>query len=202
MAESKKSEIMCGRYYVDDETAREIERLVRQVDEKMKAKAGDIHPTERATVIQAEQRFLAASQMDWGFPGINGKGVIINARCESIKEKKMFSDSTMNRRCVIPARGFYEWNKKKEKVTFQAPDEKVIYLAGIWKHFDEQSRFVILTTAANESMIEVHDRMPLILNRVEDWVLDDKCVDFMLHKTPMELKKSYEYEQCDIFHLK
>lgn len=188
---------MCGRYYVDDETAQEIERLVRQVDEKLHAKRGDIHPTEMAMVMKAEQDALAADNMKWGFPGFTGKGVIFNAKCETVKEKKMFADSVLSRRCIIPAKGFYEWNKQKEKVTFKALDDQILYMAGVWKHYEESSRFVILTTNANESVISVHERMPLILdqNEVEDWILDSKSVDYMIHKVPKQLMSVREYEQ-------
>lgn len=188
---------MCGRYYVDDETAQEIERLVRQVDEKLRGKSGDIHPTDMAMVVKASQDALAANSMKWGFPGFTGKGVIFNAKCETIREKKMFADSVINRRCIIPAKGFYEWNKQKEKVTFKAFDDRILYMAGVWKHYEESSRFVILTTNANESVINVHDRMPLILeeNEVTDWILDSKSVDYMIHKVPAQLMAIREYEQ-------
>ena len=188
---------MCGRYYVDDETAQEIERLVRQVDEKLQAKRGDIHPTENAMVMKANQDVLSADYMKWGFPNFTGKGVIINAKSETVKEKRMFADYVDSKRCIIPARGFYEWNKQKEKVTFKAPDDKILYMAGIWKHYEEGSRFVILTTSANESVINVHDRMPLILdeNEVEDWIMDSKSVDYMIRKVPRRLTQLREYEQ-------
>ncbi|HKM34761.1 MAG TPA: SOS response-associated peptidase family protein [Lachnospiraceae bacterium] len=188
---------MCGRYYVDDETAQEIEKLVRQVDEKLHVKRGDIHPTEMAMVMKADRDALAADNMNWGFPGFGGKGVIFNAKCETVKEKKMFADSVCSRRCIIPAKGFYEWNRQKEKVTFKALDDQILYMAGVWKHHEESSRFVILTTGANESVISVHERMPLILdqNEVADWILDSKSVDYMIHKVPRQLMPVREYEQ-------
>ena len=68
---------MCGRYYVDDDTAREIEKLVRQVDEKMKRKsapckvevtAKDIHPTETAPILASSGSGLECRMKSWGFP--------------------------------------------------------------------------------------------------------------------------------------
>ena len=73
---------MCGRYYVDDETSREIEKIVRKLDQRLKDRAmvQDIHPSESAVVLTKECREVAARQMQWGFPGFQGKGLLINAR--------------------------------------------------------------------------------------------------------------------------
>ena len=111
---------MCGRFYVDDETAREIERLTREVDERIKreAKKGDIHPTETAVVLSGEQGRIVKNEMRWGFPGIKDAKVLINARAESALDKKLFRQNVLSRRLIIPAAGFYEWNQNKEKVTF------------------------------------------------------------------------------------
>ncbi len=188
---------MCGRYYVDDETAREIEKLVRQVDEKLHSGKKDIHPTEKALIIKAGQDAPVAEQMNWGFPNYIGKGVIFNAKCETVKEKRMFADSVGSRRLVIPARGFYEWDKHKDKVTFKDPDDKILYMVGIWKPYEEGGRFVILTTAANASVLKTHERMPLILdeNEVSYWIMDSNSVDDLIHKVPRTLLSIKEYEQ-------
>ena len=110
---------MCGRFYVDDETAREIERLTREVDERIKreAKKGDIHPTETAVVLSGEQGRIVKNEMCWGFPGIKDAKVLINARAESALDKKLFRQNVLSRRLIIPAAGFYEWNQNKWKST-------------------------------------------------------------------------------------
>lgn len=192
---------MCGRYYVDDETAREIEKIVRNLDKKMQIeRAGDIRPSEKALVLSQKEQHLIPEQMNWGFPGFQGKGLLINARAEGVLEKKTFRDSVLHRRCVIPAKGFYEWNQRKEKFSFER-NEPVLFMAGCFNQFQNQNRFVILTTEANASMSMVHDRMPLILEpkEVEDWVLDDYAVEFLLHKTPVLLNRKSDYEQMRLF---
>ena len=103
---------MCGRYYVDDETAREIERIIHIADEKVKRISGaelqlqakDIHPTDMAPILMPSGNRLCCSLQKWGFPGFEGKQVIFNARSESAMEKKMFQESVERRRIVIPAR--------------------------------------------------------------------------------------------------
>ena len=195
---------MCGRFYVDDETAREIERLTREVDERIKreAKKGDIHPTETAVVLSGEQGRIVKNEMRWGFPGIKDAKVLINARAESALDKKLFRQNVLSRRLIIPAAGFYEWNQNKEKVTFtseETKEEKIstIYMAGFYGCVEGENRFVILTTAANASMQEVHNRMPLILEReeIEAWLFQKERLENLLKKVPAPLNKKMEYEQ-------
>jgi putative SOS response-associated peptidase YedK len=114
----------------------------------------------------------------WGFPHFRGSGVIINARAETAHEKPMFRKNLALRRCLIPSTGFYEWageNKKsKQKYLFKLPDDPVLYMAGLFNDFDGVRRFVILTTQANQSVVDIHDRMPLVLLRAElnGWLRD------------------------------
>ena len=195
---------MCGRFYVDDETAKEIERLTREVDERIKreAKTGDIHPTEMAVVLSAEHGEIVRNEMRWGFPGIKEAKAIINARAESALEKKMFRQNVLSRRLIIPAAGFYEWNRNREKVTFTAGEAKekkssVLYMAGFYGCMEGENRFVILTTAANASMQEVHNSMPVILEReeIEAWLFQSERLEELLKKVPAPLVKKAEYEQ-------
>lgn len=198
---------MCGRYYVDDETAREIEKLIRQVNEKMRKaenihlQAGDIHPSEVAPVIAADHNDLCCRWQRWGFPGFNGKQLIFNARSESVLEKKMFKESVEHRRVVVPATWFYEWNKNKEKNIFYREKQPVLYMAGLYNRYQNEDRFVILTTAANESMKPVHDRMPLLLERdeIEQWLFENSLTESLLHKKPELLERRADFEQISLF---
>lgn len=220
---------MCGRYYVDDETAREIRRLVLELDQRFQGKldrksdqnmvqeaaqkrdAGSLHgpaagsaavfPSQKAVVIMGKERHLAAEQMVWGFPRFDGRGLLINARAETAVDRRTFRESVLHRRCVIPAKGFWEWNKSKEKFSFERQDSSVMFMAGCYNCFDGQDRFVILTTEANLSVKPVHDRMPLILEQseLEDWVTDDSAAEYFLHKTPALLEREAEYEQMSLF---
>ena len=102
---------MCGRYYIDDETAREIEKLVRHLDRKMAVSGKrDIYPSNAAPVITGHHDEFAEELFTWGFPGFGSKNLIINARAETAMEKRTFKESVRTRRCAVPAAGFYEWN--------------------------------------------------------------------------------------------
>ncbi|HIW84794.1 MAG TPA: SOS response-associated peptidase [Candidatus Dorea gallistercoris] len=193
---------MCGRYYVDDETAKEIVKIVRNLDWREKpGPVGDIRPSQRAGVIRGQEEHLTVSQMNWGFPRFDDKGILINARAESALQRRTFRDSVRHRRCVIPAKGFYEWDKKKEKFAYEDQDSPVLFMAGCYNRFRDQDCFVILTTQANPSVLPVHDRMPLVLEpeELESWVLDDRATEALLHKTPALLRSSTEYEQMRLF---
>lgn len=193
---------MCGRYYVDDETAREIEKLVRNLDRKLQIEhAGDVFPSQNATIIKGQGDHLVAEKMRWGFPGLEKGKLLINARAESALERRTFQDSVRYRRCVIPARGFYEWNKAKERFTFERKEAPVLFMAGCYNWYQDQACFVILTTEANPSVSPVHSRMPLVLEaeELEDWVLDDGATEHLLHKTPVMLEAHTEYAQMNLF---
>lgn len=207
---------MCGRYYVDDTTAREIEKVIQEVDRKIRGMCfkepsvipkKDIHPTELAPILSADGSGIICRQQRWGLPGYVPKGsdkkgqIIFNARCESVMEKPSFRDGILHRRIAIPAKWFYEWNRNKEKNTFWRSDSPVLFMAGCYNRYEDGDHFVILTTEANSSMKPVHDRMPLILERDEiaDWILDDGRTEDFLRKTSCLLERKCEYEQMSLF---
>ena len=201
---------MCGRYEVDGQTAREIEKLVWQEDVKKRQKslqasgriaAGDIHPGKVAPILSREDGSICCEWQRWGLPGFEGKRVIFNARCESVLEKPLFRDGILHRRIVIPAARFYEWNPQKEKNTFCRKDRSLLFMAGFSRRDEDGEHFVILTTVANASMEPVHDRMPLILERQEiaEWMMDDRKIEGFLQKTPCLLERKTDYEQLILF---
>jgi putative SOS response-associated peptidase YedK len=96
---------------------------------------------------------------------------LINARSESAASKPTFRDSFRRRRCLIAADGFYEWKKigkQKQPYLIRMPDNRPFAFAGLWDRWgDGADRFescTILTTAANERLRELHERMPVILD--------------------------------------
>src|SRR5207253_9142382 len=99
----------------------------------------------------------------------------INARAETLEEKPSFSESFQRRRCLIPADGFYEWKRTgraRQAFFFQMKDEKPFAFAGVWDEWTKDGISIkscaIVTTAANDLLEPVHDRMPVILPE-ESW---------------------------------
>lgn len=176
--------------------------MVREVDQRIRKTqfTGDIHPTESAPVIEKSENGLKLSMCKWGYPLSKRKSLVINARVESVMDKASFRNGILYHRVLIPASGFYEWNRLKEKNTFTRPDARVLYIAGFCDWFENERRFVILTTKANASMEKVHERMPLILEKEQtvDWFQNEK-MEKLLQYTPIMLKREAEYEQQSLF---
>ncbi|MCD8232026.1 MAG: SOS response-associated peptidase [Clostridiales bacterium] len=194
---------MCGVFYVDRDSVLEVRKFVKEVDQRIPTMdfSGDIHPTDPAPVITGSRNGLKLSCQRWGYPGYLKTGVIFNARAESVQEKMLFQNGIRYHRAVIPAKHFYEWNVLKEKNLFSRVDGKILYLAGFFDLMENEERFVILTTGANESMSVVHDRMPLVLEepQIEDWILDDNSTEELLCQIPGDLKRQADFEQMTLF---
>ncbi|MEQ8154360.1 MAG: SOS response-associated peptidase [Clostridiaceae bacterium] len=177
---------MCGRYTLSlDKEISELKHIFEQVKydaQYRKMKTGEIFPTNVVPVLIPETKEPGAHLFTWGFPSFHGKNVIINARSESVHEKRMFKSSLEKRRCVIPSTGFYEWDSEKKKFLFNLPDSSLLYMAGIYNQFEGENRFVILTTAANSSVSDVHERMPVVLpeDKIENWLFEYSAVDYIL----------------------
>lgn len=177
---------MCGRYtFFTDKEIKEVEDIIDKISndiQREKMKTGEVFPTNIVPVLVPENGIIVPHLMTWGFPNFRNKGVIINARSETAREKRIFQAALENRRCIVPSNGFYEWDEGKRKYLFNVAGSSMLYMAGIYTAFEGENRFVILTTNANESIADVHDRMPVVLpkDRLEDWVLDDSGVDALL----------------------
>jgi putative SOS response-associated peptidase YedK len=111
---------------------------------------------------------------------------LINARSETLSEKPSFKNAFKNRRCLILADGFYEWQKPAAKGAPKAPfrftlkDEKPFAFAGLWESWyspenEEIQSCTIITCEPNPLLAQIHNRMPVILDRNNCWEwLSDK----------------------------
>ena len=182
--------------------ADDIKKVVNDRDKRIRHDhfTGEICPTNVAPVIEKSEHGMKLDICKWGYPLSQGKNLVINVRAESVMDKLAFRNGIQYHRILIPASGFYEWNRLKEKNIFSRYDAPVLYMAGFCDWFENERRFVILTTAANESMRKVHDRMPLILEKeqLKDW-FDDRKMEQILHQEPVQLKQEAEYEQQSLF---
>ena len=160
---------MCGRYELFLDKSQTIRGIVHQYQQRFglaQIKTGEIFPTNQAPVLAAFHEQVEAVPCVWGFPKYNQKGVMINARSETVEEKKTFRESFFKRRCVVLSTGFYEWkqDETKQKYWFSLPaEDKALYMAGIWNSFGGTPSFVILTTDANDTVRPIHNRMPVIV---------------------------------------
>ena len=191
---------MCSRYYIDPDMMDEISKVVQNTNGRIRLTQGDIRPTDAAPVIGQSGHGLELDMCRWGYPMSKGKNLVINASAETVLDKPSFQNGILYHRLLIPASGFYEWNSLKEKSTFTRSDSSVLYMAGFCDWFENERRFVILTTTANDSMKKIHDRMPLILEReqISDW-FDNSKMPVLLYQTSTLLNRQTEYEQQSLF---
>ncbi len=164
---------MCGRFFIDpdDMTDEELIALLNREKEKTNSEQfltfGEVRPGDCAAVIAMNRRLQrAAFAMQWGYR-LNHR-LLINARSETSAEKPIFRESLRDRRCLIPASAYFEWDhsaKPLKKYAFNVPRRKIIYLAGLYR-FEPDARlpvFTILTRPAAENIARFHDRMPVII---------------------------------------
>lgn len=160
---------MCCRYYVQStETADEMQEIIEKLNRKqIPFKTGEIFPSDPAPVIANSRSMLPVPYvMRWGYTMPDGKR-IINARSESAAEKPLFRDGMLQRRCVIPACHYFEWEhagKRKTKYAIRSSASGLIWLAGIYRFEQTGPVFSVLTREPAESIAFIHDRMPLIFD--------------------------------------
>jgi len=167
----------------------------------------NIAPSQDILTIIKEDNYLAA-QFRWGlipFWSKDKSSGIINARAETVDKKPSFKNSFKKRRCLIPADGYYEWKKegsRKRPYRFLLKAEEVFTFAGLWDAWTSPEgetvySCTIITTAANELVASIHNRMPVILSKEAEklWLNDEtdqKTLKDMLKPYPAELMDSYE----------
>lgn len=193
---------MCCRYYYENQIRDMMDDLLAsqtiKLAEPLHAEPGqDIRPSDSSAVICREGDGLSAVNMRWGFDNPYAKGLIINARSETSRDKNLFSDSIMNRRCVIPASGFYEWDAYKARYRFFLPGGELVLLAGFYREERGVTRYTILTTAANESMKPVHDRMPVMIGKdeIRPWITDNERLSEFLERPQVRLIREQDSGQ-------
>lgn len=195
---------MCGRYRLIIEQSSEIAEIFEKGNTNFRGKGictGEVFPTNLALILIEEKQQISAVPGIWGFPNLNEKGVLINARAETAFEKRTFRDSLVNRRCIIPSTGFYEWDGSKRKYLFQLEDSNTLYMAGLYMYYGDELRYVILTTAANASIQDIHNRMPLIIPKkdIAAWIMDNRATNDLLHRVPPLLVKEATDGQMSLF---
>jgi putative SOS response-associated peptidase YedK len=166
---------MCGRYSLTKplEDLSAFFELYEQHRRPNLAPRWNIAPTQASAVIRtgAEGRREIAL-LRWGFAGPNN-APLINARSETAAAKPTFRDAFAARRCLVPADSFYEWQtvedqKAKQPWRIGMRDGSLFAFAGLWQRepaCDDAECFTILTTAANDYLAPLHERMPAILPR-------------------------------------
>ncbi|WP_407154911.1 SOS response-associated peptidase [Bradyrhizobium sp. STM 3557] len=148
----------------------------------------NVAPTERVPAFLAERdqplgARLARFGIDLAASAGKKRPPLLNARTDSLR-RGSFKTMLANRRCIIPAEGFYEWREedgKKQPYYFARKDRKPIMFAGIWDYSDVKGEtvpsFAILTDEPNDLVAPYHDRMPVVLDRPQEWLELNSALD-------------------------
>lgn len=168
---------MCGRIAVNI-PADELRKIFKLIEAPKVNPHYNISPTQSVGVVRSDNN--GDNHFDyliWGLvPGWSKDFSIgshmINARSETVAEKPSFRQAIKHRRCIVPASGFYEWDRngtKKQPYYIHMADRSIMGLAGLWDSWKSPEgsyleTFSILTTSANSLLEEIHDRMPVILS--------------------------------------
>ncbi len=176
---------MCGRIVIThptDEMARIFD--ARPDNDLPELPNYNLCPTDPVSVVlPAEDGPRRLVRMRWGFlphwyETPNGGPLLINARAETIAEKPAFRAAVRDRRCLIPASGFYEWTQGEagEKLPWfiHPQPDRMMAFAGIWQDWSRGEASLrtcaVVTTAAVDAMGTLHRRMPVEI-APEDWDL-------------------------------
>lgn len=175
---------MCGRYTL----ATFQDQLVEAFDlppAPVIESRYNIAPTQSAPVVRldGDSRRRQLDALRWGLiphwakdPSIGSR--MINARSESVETEPAFRSALRRQRCLVPSTGFYEWKRveggtasrpKKQPYYIKRRDERVFAFAGLWDRWRDSEgetveSFAILTTAPNDCLRSLHDRMPVIVD--------------------------------------
>ena len=166
---------MCGRYTLVKKADEVAKRFKVEVSDHYKPRF-NAAPSQLLPVITAN----APEGLSWFYWGLipswsKNKSIsqkLINARAETVEEKASFRTALQQRRCLIPADGFFEWKavSKKGKIPYRITllKEQLFAFAGLWEEYEDDEgdmvhTFTIITTKANSTLENIHERMPVIL---------------------------------------
>ena len=184
---------MCGRFYVPTGETEYFRQVLDDLKERgIGVKTGEVNPGDVAAVLANNRRLVpTAFGMKWGYRLANGK-LVFNTRSETASEKPLFQDGFAQRRCLIPAAHYFEWqqgDKGKTKFAIAPPDAEGLLLAGIYRLEQGQAVFSVLTRSPAEAVAEIHDRMPVILPQevAGDWLNPKYKAEEVLRSAVLDL---------------
>jgi putative SOS response-associated peptidase YedK len=197
---------MCGRYSFVVEDALIWERFGIRVRTAVYKAVYNCAPSQDLPVITSE-RGGSLEFLRWGLvpfwakdPSVGAR--MINARAETVMEKPSFRNAFRDRRCLVPADSFYEWERQGRKIPFRIlmKSRMPFVMAGIWDQWKKRDgtilrSFSILTTRANELIAPLHDRMPVILQpeAAHQWLSRGNETDLLRLLVPCQAEEMEMY---------
>jgi putative SOS response-associated peptidase YedK len=203
---------MCGRYTLAVQLDLIADRFASAAEFTKLAPRFNIAPGQLAPVVVNTDNQRQLRMMKWGLVPSWAKEEsigykMINARAETLGEKPSFKQALEQRRCIVPADGFYEWRKEpdgksKTPMRIELKDRSLFGFAGLWERWrkpdgDELLTYTIVTTTPNALLETVHNRMPVILTKEAERLWLGTDVKDMLSITA--LLKPFPADQMEMF---
>ena len=202
---------MCGRFTLFTDEQELIDEFAIE-NSFTYEQSFNIAPSQHVLAIINNGKENRAGQLHWGLipPWAKDKKIaykMINARGETLAEKPSFKRAFQSRRCIIPTSGFYEWKRTedgKKPYFIRLKNQDLFAFAGLWEKWkdpiSEEDIYTctIVTTSPNKMMANLHDRMPLLLDRKnqEDWLnpqmKDKDYLQQLVKPFPSEEMTAYE----------
>lgn len=164
---------MCGRFSIISDKSRLAKHFGLKTAPAYHA-SYNVAPSADIPVIRLHENARELINCRWGLVphwAKDRKFAPINAKAETLMEKPFFRTAYKNKRCLVPANGFYEWKRMqggKQPYYFRLADDEILAFAGLWDEWqqedDQVTSCAIITTEANALMAPVHGRMPVILD--------------------------------------
>lgn len=203
---------MCSRYFLDADGNVIAYTFKVPVSDRVRQRF-NIAPTQEAPVIRAANDGGAreVAMLRWGLVPFWAKDLkvgtsMINARSDGVETKPAFREALKQRRCIVPATGFFEWQGepgRKQPFAITLPQHPLLAFAGLWERWkapggEPVETFTIITTDANEQVAKIHDRMPVILpmESIDAWLKGPPAEAAKLLKPwegPLELRAVGKY---------
>ena len=152
-------------------------------------------PSMTTEIMLYDGKRIVLKQARWGYT--HPKGVVINARKETVFEKSMFKESV---RCIILASGYYEFDQTHLKVDVFLPHHQKMYFAGVCRQVNDTLEYVVITTTPNDYIKTFHDRMPLILKQEKamSWLMGEDLNE-VLNTVTSNTQMLRDYQQVQLF---
>ncbi|CAA7600241.1 SOS response associated peptidase (SRAP) [Acididesulfobacillus acetoxydans] len=201
---------MCGRFSLAEPEGIEERFTLERLGQPLRPRY-NIAPSQPVAVVIHEAGVNYLRAFRWGLVPSWAKDTaigykLINARAETLEEKASFRPLLPRKRCLIPADGFYEWEKagrSKRPYRITLRGEEMFAFAGLWDSWlspagETVNSCTIITTSANSLLEAIHDRMPVILPREAERIWLDQTVSYgpalrsLLAPFPADMMRLYE----------
>jgi putative SOS response-associated peptidase YedK len=179
---------MCGRMTLTTKSIADVvDELLAEVspaDAELYRPRFNVAPSDRHWIIERKSGKRVLLPALWGY--LASGRALINVRGEGLSSGKGFREAFRARRCVVVSDGFLEWNQAKTPFWYHRADGGLVLLAGLCQPASDDpgvsslpptvgaspARFAVITTRPNHLVSEVHNRMPVVLERdhIDDWL--------------------------------